>query len=220
MKNNMNKISDSRRQVSSRDSGWARKAAMWLSSNNVSPNFISVLSIGFSIITLISFYLDSVQCYNHILLMIVAIIGIQGRLIMNLLDGMVAIEHDKKSLVGGLYNEVPDRISDGLIIFGVGVLAQDYYLGLDLAYIAIILSVVTAYIRTLGASLGCKHYFVGPMAKQHRMAIITLACIFGIWLDTAFYYSLLVINFGLIITCVRRLMMISNELKSNPVKKI
>jgi phosphatidylglycerophosphate synthase len=205
---------NNRREVTSRDSKFANRAALWIANMNISPNTISVLSIVFSIITLFSFYLDSVNYLNHLLAMILAIVGIQGRLIMNLLDGMVAIEFNKKSLVGGLYNEVPDRISDTLIIFGAGLLVAKYKFGMDLAYFAIILSAFTAYIRTLGASLNSPHFFSGPMAKQHRMALITISCVIGIWYLPIFYIVLIIMNVGLLITCARRLNKISVYLKS------
>jgi phosphatidylglycerophosphate synthase len=205
---------NNRREVTSRDSKFANRAALWLANKNISPNTISVLSIVFSIFTLFSFYLDSVNYLNHLLAMVLAIVGIQGRLIMNLLDGMVAIEYNKKSLVGGLYNEVPDRISDTFIILGAGLLVAKYKFGIDLAYLAVILSAFTAYIRTLGASLNSPHFFSGPMAKQHRMALITISCLIGIWYLPIFYIALIVMNVGLLITCARRLYKISVYLKS------
>ncbi len=205
---------DNRREVTSRDTKFANRAALWLANMNISPNTISVLSIVFSVLTLISFYLDSVNYLNHLIAMVLAVVGVQGRLIMNLLDGMVAIEYNKKSLVGGLYNEVPDRISDTLIIFGAGLLVAKYKFGMDLAYFAIILSAFTAYIRTLGASLNSPHFFSGPMAKQHRMALITISCVIGIWYLPIFYFALIIMNVGLLITCARRLYKISVFLNS------
>jgi phosphatidylglycerophosphate synthase len=109
---------------------------------------------------------------------------------------------------------VPDRISDSLIIFGSGLLVEHYKYGMDLAFVAIILSAFTAYIRTLGASLNCPHFFSGPMAKQHRMALLTICCAVGIWYQSIFYFGLIVMNFGLLITCARRLHKISIYLKS------
>lgn len=159
----------------------------------------------FSVFLFLAYYLDYKTKSNHALYMLLAIVGIQGRLIMNLLDGMVAVEHDKKSVVGGLFNEVPDRVSDTLTIFGVGLLVKNLPRGLDLAYLAIILSVTTAYIRTLGASLNCGHTFIGPMAKQQRMALICAACVIAIWYVPVFYYMLILMNAGLLITCYRRL---------------
>jgi phosphatidylglycerophosphate synthase len=209
----MNQTSDGRRPIASRESGWAKASARWLAKRNVSPNFISVLSIVFSIVAFVAFYVDSAGSGNHTVLMILAFIGIEGRLIMNLFDGMVAVEHNKKSVVGGLYNEVPDRVADSFIILGAGLLAKGEPYGMDLAYLATILAVVTAYIRTLGASLNCGHHFLGPMAKQHRMALLAVSCIVGIWYTPVFYYALIVMNVGMLITCYRRLSKVATLLK-------
>lgn len=199
------KESESRRPIASRESGWAKATAAYLAKQGVTPNFISILSIVFAFVSLVAFYHRSTTDNGAILTMILAIFGIQGRLIMNLLDGMVAVEHHQKSVVGGLFNEVPDRISDTFTLFGVGLVVKVMPYAMDLTYLAIALSIATAYIRTLGASLGCGHHFLGPMAKQHRMALVTGCCVVGIWYTPVFYYALIVMNAGLLVTCYRRL---------------
>jgi phosphatidylglycerophosphate synthase len=209
---------ESRRPIASRESGWAKRTAAFLAKRGLSPNFISVLSIAFAMISLVAFYLDHQNRGIHFVNMLLAVAGIQGRLIMNLLDGMVAVEHNKKSAVGGIFNEVPDRITDTLIIFGVGLLVKNMPYGMDLAYWAIAFSIATAYIRTLGASLNCGHFFIGPMAKQHRMALITLGCVAGIWYTPVFYYLLIIMNVGLVITCYRRLAKIYVHLQKTSVQ--
>ena len=95
------------------------------------------------------------------------------------MDGMVAIEGGKKSATGDLFNEVPDRIADVMILAGAGfcVFAQPW--GIHLGWLAAALAVMTACIRMQGAALTGKHDFSGPMAKQHRMAFITALCV--IW---------------------------------------
>jgi phosphatidylglycerophosphate synthase len=206
---------DSRRPIASRDAGWAKRTAAFLAKKGFSPNFISILSIAFAMISLAAFCLDYFGYGLHLINMVLAIVGIQGRLIMNLLDGMVAVEHNKKSAVGGIFNEVPDRITDTLIIFGVGLLTRNMAYGMDMAYLAIALSIATAYIRTLGASLNCGHFFIGPMAKQHRMALITIGCIVGIWYTPVFYYLLIIMNAGLVVTCYRRLAKVYVHLQKN-----
>jgi phosphatidylglycerophosphate synthase len=208
--------SSSRRPIASRDSGWARHTAAWLAAKNVSPNFISILSIVFAGVSLLAFFLAYRAGHPGIGMMLLAIVGIQGRLIMNLLDGMVAVEHNKKSAVGGIFNEVPDRVSDTLTLFGVGLMAKTMPYGMDLVYLAIALSIATAYIRTLGASLGCGHHFLGPMAKQHRMALISVGCIMAIFYAPVFYYLLILMNVGLVITCYRRLARVYSLLLTNP----
>ena len=210
----MTEPSQGRRPIASRDSGWARSTAAFLARNGVTPNFISILSIVFAALSLVAFFLDARTGAFHIWWMALAIVGIQGRLMMNLFDGMVAVEHHKKSVVGGIFNEVPDRVSDTLTLFGLIFLVRTMPYGADLVYLAIALSITTAYIRTLGASLHVGHHFLGPMAKQHRMALITFGCVVYAWYPPVFYYLLIVMNAGLLITCYRRLARVYHLLKS------
>lgn len=215
-----------RRPIDSRNAGWAKKIAAWLAERNVSPNTISLLSIMFALFSLAVFwadyqisgiFVDERFHFRHIGYMLLAIAFIQLRLLMNMLDGMVAVEYNRKSILGGLFNEVPDRISDTLTLLGVGIVAKDYDWCMTLAWCAIFLSVMTAYIRTLGASMGCGHFFSGPMAKPHRMAFVCAGCIIAIFWMPVFYYLLIVMNIGLVITCYRRLFKIVSSLKSmNP----
>src|SRR5439155_1544730 len=83
--------------------------------------------------------------------------GIQLRLLCNLLDGMVAIEGGLQSKSGDVFNEVPDRVSDALILLGAGY-ATAPALGLAwagaLGSAAALLAVLTAYVRALGATVG------------------------------------------------------------------
>jgi phosphatidylglycerophosphate synthase len=102
--------------------------------------------------------------------------GIQLRLLCNLLDGMVAIEGGRKSNVGALYNEVPDRLADSLFIVALG-----YAIGVPwLGWLGALAAAVTAYSRVLGGTFGMPQDFRGPMAKPHRMATMTVACLAGI----------------------------------------
>jgi hypothetical protein len=95
---------------------------------------------------------------------------------------------------------------------------------IPLGWVAAVLSVLTAYIRVLGGTLTGTQSFIGPMAKQHRMAILTLACVGSIvelWLrpqakfaEEVMRYALLIIVVGCIITCWRRLCLIGRQLRN------
>ena len=50
--------------------------------------------------------------------MILAVCGMQLRLLCNLFDGMVAIEGGFKTKAGEIFNELPDRFSDAFIFIG------------------------------------------------------------------------------------------------------
>ena len=143
--------------------------------------------------------------------------AVQARLICNLLDGMVAIEGGKKSSVGSLYNEFPDRIADSLLIVALG-----YSVGWPaLGWFGALAAALTAYIRVFGGSLGFARDFRGPMAKQQRMAVLTVGCVVGAAesLLTGTNYVLIaaavIIAVGSVVTCVTRTLAIVAKLKGN-----
>jgi phosphatidylglycerophosphate synthase len=142
--------------------------------------------------------------------------GIQLRLLCNLLDGMVAIEGKRQSPVGALYNEVPDRVADSLFIVALGYAIDMPWLGWAGALVA----AVTAYIRVLGGSFGLPQDFRGPMAKPHRMAVLTVACVLGaiehaLWgSQWSLTLAAWIIAVGSVVTCGTRLLAIARQLRT------
>nr|WP_235864417.1 CDP-alcohol phosphatidyltransferase family protein [Pseudomonas migulae] len=177
---------------------------------DLSPNQISVASIAFALVGIVALNID-----NGIAGSILCAIGIQLRLLCNLFDGMVAIEGGKKSDIGSLYNEFPDRIADSLLIVGLG-----YAIGYsDLGWFAALAAALTAYVRVFGGSIGLKQSFIGPMAKQHRMAVMTAGLLLNA-VEAGVYGShyvlliaLVIIAIGSAATCVTRTLDISKQLK-------
>jgi phosphatidylglycerophosphate synthase len=113
---------------------------------------------------------------DYRVLWLVAALGAQLRLTANMLDGMVAIASSRTSKTGELYNEVPDRISDAAVFIGAGFAWGG---NVTLGYLATILAIFTAYVRAAGKIAGAPNEFCGPMAKQHRMLVITLICLYA-----------------------------------------
>jgi phosphatidylglycerophosphate synthase len=200
-----------RRPLASRSSSWAIYLANALVRAGVSPNAISIASIFFAALGACCLIfapggaglLGAAAC-------------VQLRLLCNLFDGMVAIEGKRQSATGGLYNEIPDRIADSLFIVAIG-----YAIGApSLGWYGALAAAVTAYIRVLGGALGMKQDFRGPMAKQHRMAVITVACILGAleawvlgsrWTLTAAAW---IIAVGSTVTCATRALAIARQLRA------
>lgn len=209
-----------RREIKTRDAKWAQSLAKFVAEKtNLTPNDISIISVLFAAIVF------AVYCgYNFLpqdlflWIPIIAIFGIQMRLICNLIDGMVAVEGGKKSALGDIYNEFTDRISDTLIIVGLGIAGGTWY-SISLGLFAALLAMLTAYTRVLGGAIGANQYFTGPMAKQHRMALITIATIICLG-EYKFYnlhqsvacITLLIIIAGCILTVNNRIKKISKDL--------
>ena len=152
---------------------------------------------------------------GHPALWLLAALGVQLRLAANLLDGMVAVEGGRGGPLGPLWNEAPDRIEDTLILVGFGLAAGSPTLGLCAAVAALF----TAYVRVLGGSLGLPQSFMGPMAKQHRMAAVTLGCVLGLAESLAGAawglprLLLALILAGTLLTAARRLRAIAAQLR-------
>lgn len=205
-----------RRPLKSRASAWAGGLSRALVRSGVSANMISVFSVVFSMAAAVVLIMVGTVQANSLWLLAVAGF-IQARLICNLMDGMVAIEGGKKSATGDLYNEVPDRIADVMILAALGLSALKQPLGIHLGWLAASLAVMTAYVRMQGATLTGKHDFRGPMAKPHRMALVTGICVLGAFLPNVcdwLFWALVVMVVGEVITISRRLSGIAVMLKN------
>jgi phosphatidylglycerophosphate synthase len=201
---------NARRPIAARSSAWAIKLSARLAGSGVTPNAISVTSILFAAIGgLLIFYFD------HWLAWLAAAICVQLRLVCNLLDGMVAIEGGKKSSVGAIYNEFPDRIADTLFLVPLGYAAGMPWLGWACA----LLAALTAYVRVFGGSLGLAQDFGGVMAKQRRMAALTAGLVAQAVLSflSAALWPLIVtaavIAAGSLVTCITRTVAIARKLE-------
>ncbi len=200
-----------RRPIKTRSSQWARQAALALARWGVTPNQISVASIGFAASGAALLF-----WYRHTPLgLLGCALCIQARLICNLLDGMVAIEGGQKSALGQLYNEFPDRVADSVLIVALGYAVQTAWLG----WLGALLAALTAYVRVFGGALGLAQDFRGPLAKQQRMAVLTAGCVLGaieaiVWgTPWALTMAAWIIAGGAALTCVTRTRAIAQRLQ-------
>jgi phosphatidylglycerophosphate synthase len=113
---------------------------------------------------------------------------------------------------------VPDRIADSLFIVALGHAIGMPWLG----WLGALAAAITAYIRVLGGTFGLAQSFRGPMAKQHRMAVMTAGCLLGI-AEVQLFASLWVLQaaawliaIGAVVTCFTRIDAIARQLKARP----
>jgi phosphatidylglycerophosphate synthase len=211
-----------RRPIAARETAWAAATARWLARNGVRPNLISLLSVVFAAAG--GACLASLRWIDapltRIVCLVGAIAGIQLRLLCNLFDGMVAIEEGRKTPSGAIYNELPDRFADAFVLVGAGYAGPSPTWSVELGWLAAVLAIITAYVRALGGSVGAGQHFVGPMAKQHRMALLTAACVVAIALEIAgrsppiLAWSLVIVAAGCVLTIVRRCRLIVLDLEA------
>jgi phosphatidylglycerophosphate synthase len=164
-----------RRPLKSREVPFFRQLAAKLARAGVTPNAISFASMAAGMAAGCAFAATAhLHGWPVRVAFLAAAACIQFRLICNLLDGLVAVEHQRRSPTGDIWNEVPDRVSDIGTIVGAGCALGGWPL---LGFVAALLAVLTAYVRALGASLGAGQIFAGLGGKPQRMAVLTAATV-------------------------------------------
>lgn len=200
---------EGRRPLKVRELNLSKNIAKALSQRSITPNQISIASVFFALASALC--LLAVGLGLSIWLAWIAALLVQCRLLCNLFDGMVAMEGGKSTASGELFNDIPDRIADPLILVSAGYVLTAFPWGVELGWLAGLLAVKTAYVRILASSMGAPTLFTGPMAKQHRMAIITIALLllpieFMLFSTTGYVLlvALIIICFGCLLTLYHR----------------
>ena len=217
----MTSVAAARRVVATRDARWARSLASWLGRCGVRPNPVSAASIVFAAAAAAAFVtVPNLTGVPRAVAFVFAAASVQCRLLCNMLDGILAVEEGFGTATGDIYNDLPDRIADVVILVGAGYAWRDQPIGPVLGWLAAVSAVLTAYVRLLGGSLGVAQLFIGPMAKPHRMFVLTVASLvaaveslFGL-AGHALPLGLAVIVIGSGVTVVRRMWRIASELEA------
>ena len=205
---------ENRRPIAARGAGWAHWLAARAAGAGASPDLISALSFAFAALGA-SFLMGAgaIQpAWPRAALLVGAAAVIQLRLVCNLIDGMVAVEHRRGGTAGPIWNELPDRFSDVALLAGAGygVASSGIALGVAAGWACAALALTTAYVRELGCGMGFAADFSGPMAKPQRMAALTAACLVGAleplwgWRGQSLMIGLVVIALGAALTVARR----------------
>ncbi len=209
----MSEIND-RRPLRTRTQGWVHKSTLLLLKTGITPNQVSLLSIVFAVGGATAFFFS----HDHPILLLGAIAGIQLRLIANMMDGLLAIEGGRATSSGPLYNEVPDRFTDMLLLASAGY-ATGSSVGIIAGWLAVCGALMTACIRMHGASLTSgTHDFGGPFAKPQRMFALTVAALLtlvtGHWIILT--VSLVLIATGTYLTFFLRTQRLAKKLAKKP----
>jgi phosphatidylglycerophosphate synthase len=203
-----------RRPLRSRQWRLSIVLAEGLARRGVSPNAVSVFGLGAGILGGLFLWSTSISLAPWLCWLLAAGL-VQLRLLCNLIDGMVAIESGRTSRLGELYNEIPDRISDAATLIGLGCASgSDQRLG----FVAAVLAVFVAYVRAADKVAGAPQDYCGPMAKPHRMFVVTVTALLcavvpmhtqTAWLGREWGLPVIglgVIIVGCVITAARRLL--------------
>ena len=211
-----------RRPIRLRGAQWVHAIAAFLARKGLRPNQISVFSVVCALggACALAGAGRSHRVAAQAGLLLLAGGCVQLRLLCNLLDGLVAVEGGLGTKTGEIYNELPDRFSDALFLAAAGYATHWTGWESDLGWAAATLAVIVAYVRALGGQTGATQQFCGPLAKQQRMFILTLACVttsvevVGGWPLRSMTWALGVIVVGAAFTAARRAVRVARELEA------
>lgn len=207
-----------RRQIAARSWRVSQLVADWLVRRGVTANGVSVTGMVAGLagggLLAATAHLDGLP---QRVAWLTAAVLVVARLVANMLDGMVAVGSGTSSAVGELYNEVPDRVSDSAALIGLGYANGGAPI---LGVLAALAAVFTAYVRALGKGAGAGQEFIGPFAKQQRMACVVGCAVYcglvpGEWLPTVGLPAIVlaVVAIGSLFTALRRLRRIGLRLR-------
>jgi len=84
---------------------------------------------------------------------------------LNAIDGMLAREHDMKSALGGVLNELGDAFSDAALYLPLALVPG---FPTWLTVTAVVLAVISELAGVVGVAIGASRRYDGPMGKSDR----------------------------------------------------
>jgi CDP-diacylglycerol--glycerol-3-phosphate 3-phosphatidyltransferase len=164
-----------------------------LAEGGVTANQVTVAALLLSIASGLTIWLSGGARWALALLPAVLFV----RMALNAVDGMLAREHDMKSPLGAILNELGDVVSDTALYLPLAVVPG---LALALMVPIVVLAILTEMTGVLALLIGARRRYDGPMGKSDRAFVFGLLALLlaagvpaGIWLHVALTTVLLLL---------------------------
>lgn len=109
------------------------------------------------------------------------------RMALNAIDGMLAREHNMKSALGGLLNEIGDVVSDTALYLPFMLVPG---LSPALVIAIVLLSIFTEMAGVVAIQIGASRRYDGPMGKSDRAFVFGLfALLLGLGVDAGWWMN-------------------------------
>ena len=115
---------------------------------------------------LLSFAAGAVIFYCHVRRSLLLLpLALFVRMALNAIDGMLAREHNQKTSLGAILNELGDVLSDSALYLPLALVA-----GFDsrLVVLIVVLAVISEMTGVIGVQIGVSRRYDGPMGKSDR----------------------------------------------------
>lgn len=164
-----------------------------LANKGVTANHITIIAMIISFISGGFIILFPEQRWPLLLVPVVLFV----RMALNAIDGMLAREHNMKSSLGAILNELGDVLSDVALYLPLALVA-----GVNASWLVlvVILSIVSEMAGVVAIQIGAERRYDGPMGKSDRAFLFgVISLVLGLGFSPAPWLTyLLIIMFGLL----------------------
>jgi CDP-diacylglycerol--glycerol-3-phosphate 3-phosphatidyltransferase len=132
-----------------------------LAAVGVTANHVTLAAAVLSIITGVAIFIG--REHRPVLLLLPIVLFV--RMALNAIDGMLAREHNMKSALGAILNELGDVISDSALYLPLA-----YVPGFKPFFVVLVvlLSVISELAGVVAVQIGASRHYEGPMGKSDR----------------------------------------------------
>ena len=154
-----------------------------LANAGVSANQVTVAAMGISLLVGGLFAAYPTSAWAALLLPIWLFL----RMALNAIDGMLAREHNMKSALGGMLNEIGDVISDTALYLPFALVPG---LAPQLVIAVVLISIFTEMAGVVAIQIGASRRYDGPMGKSDRAFVFgVLALLLGLGIETGWWMN-------------------------------
>lgn len=141
-----------------------------LAAGGVTANQVTLAALLLSLATGIALALKPEQKWAVFLVPAVLFV----RMALNAIDGMLAREHNMKSRLGAVLNEIGDVVSDSAMYLPVALVEGIQPVGV---VVFVVLAIISEMTGVVAIQIGASRRYDGPMGKSDRAFLIGLICL-------------------------------------------
>ncbi len=138
-----------------------RPVVRWLARSGITANQITLLAMA---ISFVGGGLIAIFPKQHLILLAIPVV-LFIRMALNAIDGMLAREHDMKTDLGAILNELGDVLSDVALYLPLALIAGTHAFWVILV---VIMSIVSEMAGVVAVQIGAQRRYDGPMGKSDR----------------------------------------------------
>jgi CDP-diacylglycerol---glycerol-3-phosphate 3-phosphatidyltransferase len=182
-----------------------RPGVRWLAARGVTANQVTLAAMALSLLVGLTLLCPRWQPQIYLAIPLVMLV----RMALNAIDGMLAREHQMKSALGGILNELCDVLADTVLFLPFALLpGANHWLVVGV----VIAAVISEMAGVVAVQIGASRRYDGPMGKSDRAFVfgaLALAVGLGwnsVWINAVFAVIFLLIGVTIVNRCRKALL--------------